>query len=801
MPRREPQNPPCPQRPLGRHRLRLPARRVAAVAAAVLAATVLGATDAGAVETHWITSGSAPGFYSWGNPANWDNGVPADSFDALIGIALAYVTYAEPAVPQVLNSLVIDSVPYAGPPGDPNNGRFANLLHFGGSLQTGSLIVGDVGRAQIAHYSGEILAGQMTVGRSGPNPSPSSIWMAGDAKLVAGSLTVGEAGSAVFFHTGANQVTVNGPLTLGAAPGGWGNYQMHSLDPASQLTVVGQFTVGSGGIGSFSQQAGLVDNTANALYLGEYAGGNGFYTMSGGELMTAGIGVGEWGGAGEFQQFGGEVTVTHDIGIARQNAPVASAGAWRIVAGKVTAASIQVGINGNGEFWHYGGRVETTGDLRIATGDGVGSGIYRMVVDDAWGGVDPLLEVDGALTVGEGRAGSFVQTLGTVNVTASVVLGLWRRGIGDYRIEGGSLTARNLHVGEQGRGEFVQTGGKVEVGDDLMLGLNPPALGQAAGWGRYSLEGGVLVTGSTSIGRHGTGVFDQSGGTHEALGEINVGFGGNGEMNLSGGTVKAGHGIFVYGPAAGPGAGGGSGVLRYSGGTIDTSVSNYGRVELSGAGQRTISGEVTNAGQWWVNTTDVRYLFSGYFFNHGEYRSTGSNNHFSNLYVDVNGYLAGDAGSRFVIDWELLSYSEQSWLWDTRNAQLVFTGPGAHPLWLNGADYGRQWAGYDQNFAWGDLQLEAGAGLELVDGNAELGAALYVGTISGLQIVGGTVANIQGHGFNIYYAPAANPGLHGLTYALEGGGTLAPVPEPQAWLMLAGGLAALGWARHRQRAC
>ncbi len=98
------------------------------------------------------------------------------------------------------------------------------------------------------------------------------------------------------------------------------------------------------------------------------------------------------------------------------------------------------------------------------------------------------------------------------------------------------------------------------------------------------------------------------------------------------------------------------------------------------------------------------------------------------------------------------------------------------------------------NFAWGSLTLEGGQFLNLVDGNATPGGALYVGEILGLAIdwQGHLITNITGHGLNVYYDPAlpGNAYLQGLTYDFLGGGHLAPaavVPVPgTVWLLLSG---------------
>jgi len=58
------------------------------------------------------------------------------------------------------------------------------------------------------------------------------------------------------------------------------------------------------------------------------------------------------------------------------------------------------------------------------------------------------------------------------------------------------------------------------------------------------------------------------------------------------------------------------------------------------------------------------------------------------------------------------------------------------------------------------------------------------------------VENITGNGFNIYYDPALNGDLGGLTYALAGTGgghlmSAAPVPIPGALVLFGSGLLGL----------
>jgi hypothetical protein len=126
----------------------------------------------------------------------------------------------------------------------------------------------------------------------------------------------------------------------------------------------------------------------------------------------------------------------------------------------------------------------------------------------------------------------------------------------------------------------------------------------------------------------------------------------------------------------------------------------------------------------------------------------------------------------------LFNASTRSNVWDTGDAFLGFNSGGAHTLQLAGADLGSNHIGYDQNYSWGTLQLGAGQSLVLQDGNATAGGALYVDAL--LLATGlGQIASIIGNGLAIYYDPqnAANAYLNSGTYALSGGGYIAPVIE------------------------
>lgn len=724
---------------------------------------------------------------NWNVDANWTPaGIPVAGEYVWIDRPDARVNYFNDTGP-LLGWLSIDSTEV--------NGVHALLMmqnQLEHALSTSRLSVGDTGFGQIFMATGTLNGGETTFA-SGVG-SWGSHWMQGDSKVTADSLTVGGGGFGSFFQTANSDVNVAGGLNLGTDAGGNGYYAMADY---STLKILNQFTIGSSGVGDFVQTGGIVDNTTNALYLGEYATGSGSYQISGGELKTGGIGIGEWGGTGQFTQHGGIVTISNDLGIARQ---IASNGVYTMHGGQLFADSAQIGIDGNGSFAQYGGQVSVMGDLNIASG--AGSGYYVMEDSGALGNVKLDTNV---LRIGAQNSGSFLQKAGAIIVGQIMVIAENPGIQGSFRMDGGSLNTPALFVGDSGKGSFIQTAG-VNDSTDLAIAVYGPASSQPSSEGRYTLEGGVLNAHFVRIGNEGRGHFAQTGGVHTIqtrildprTGETDPGSGemiianapgSQGTYELQGGALNATR-IYVNGRGTG-----GDGTLLYTGGDLKADIENRGYVQLSGPGIRTIDGNVFNDGTWKVSNTTA--VYTGTFTNAHEYRSDPSVNSFFDLIITENGYLVGGAGDQFLIGGKLQSHSYQHQLWDTQNAQLIFTGSGSHDFYITGLDMGGSTAGYVHNFGWGDLEIASGSELFLIDSN-DPGGALYVGTISGLDIVGNNVENIHGNGLNIYYAPWANPGLNGQTYLLADGGTLAPVPEPETWAMLLAGLGLVGW-RKRSR--
>jgi hypothetical protein len=353
--------------------------------------------------------------------------------------------------------------------------------------------------------------------------------------------------------------------------------------------------------------------------------------------------------------------------------------------------------------------------------------------------------------------GTFTQSGGNNTVSAGLFVGAVD---GTYALSGGKLKADTVVVGYNGgRGTLRQTGGDGLEATSLVLGRD------SGDNGACFLGAGTLKVGEETIGKGGLGSLEQTGGTHTVSGTLTIQAEGssNGTLHLKGGSLGATSIV-------------NKGTLLYSGGSLNGPIANSGVFSLSGAGERTMSGNVTNAGRVTVSGTTA--TFTGTFANDGAYESQNSVNRFISLGVGPAGYLRAGAGDEFSVAVAMAIASARATDWDTTCARLSFRsdrGPTNY-LHLTGADLGPVTAGYSNNFAWGAVSLPAGNQLYLIDGNATPGAALYVGEITGLTLSGDQVTNVTS-AFDVYYIPTrgGNAYLGGKTYRLIGGGRLISI--------------------------
>ena len=249
-------------------------------------------------------------------------------------------------------------------------------------------------------------------------------------------------------------------------------------------------------------------------------------------------------------------------------------------------------------------------------------------------------------------------------------------------------------------------------------------------------------------------------------------------------------------------------------------------------GQTTVTGNITNNTGGLIVVQYEPVYFTGNIVNNGTFKVTSTQyfclgtftgsitsdpaeNHLTDLVTRPQDHLIGGrVGSevdKFFISNDFINQSKQNLAWNTLEAELkfVFGDDNKHAFHLAGADIGNTRKGFQNNFAWGVLDI-SGQRLDLLDGNtANAGTAFYAGEVLGAAITGNIVTNIFGHGGNIYYDPLliGNDYLQKLEYALQDGGFLIPVtgaiiPTPlpgSLWLILSG-LACMAGIGRRQAA-
>jgi hypothetical protein len=243
-------------------------------------------------------------------------------------------------------------------------------------------------------------------------------------------------------------------------------------------------------------------------------------------------------------------------------------------------------------------------------------------------------------------------------------------------------------------------------------------------------------------------------------------------------------------------------------GTIRTGgLTNNGSVTLTG-GFTTVIGNVTNNAGHQLKVAYNPAIFTGNVVNNGIFKNTSTtitfagtytengtfisdpaDNFFNNASIGGNGAWVGGFGDRFFVSGDLLNSSTNKSGWQTSEAELHFTGGLRHLLSVMAEDRGISFEGYDNNFAWGNLTLDPADQLTL-DGPG----ALYVHELHISDIA--QITSSQ----NIYYdlRYPANDYLNGQTYALAGGGSIQPVPEPTALITILCSILAL--TRRHQRA-
>jgi hypothetical protein len=212
----------------------------------------------------------------------------------------------------------------------------------------------------------------------------------------------------------------------------------------------------------------------------------------------------------------------------------------------------------------------------------------------------------------------------------------------------------------------------------------------------------------------------------------------------------------------------------------------------------------TNAGLIRVTNSEIRgVIYDG--GDHSRLITDPSDIYFTTMNFSEKATIQAGPGDRFFIEGDFVNGSLENTLWDTDDASLIFNGTGMQNFYLAGDDLGIDGLGYQDNFAWDELNINSGVELSIFDGNIFEGAGLYVGALGleGGVDTGSLLIDYILSDFNIYYDPTRpeNDYLQGLTFALNGDGFLMPsaVPVPPAvWLFGSGLLGLVAVARRKK---
>lgn len=656
-------------------------------------------------------------------------------------------------------------------------GSTGTVTVAGGTLSSAYLLLGLQANGTLTLSGGTAAISELTLGRA------AFVGIAGATGIV--SVTGGTLSSSLI------SIGDNGGGIMGVSNGNVSTYQMfvagfESTNCYGSLALSGgTFTVGAGGmtVGMNAGSTGIVtvtggtfiDNTGTTTIgqtgsfgqgIGEFVVSNGFaalgtvsvwpgstFTMSGGGVVISnfngnvGSTFGMNGGSLEIQgnfvdngtaQFNNGFVTVDATGLLRFGSTIATVGSAITNNGILSALAANVSFNS---------ALENYGNFTVNPSQFVNvpanMGNYGQLTVSAAG----LLSI-GSFTGSEQIGNIFLNGGGILSVGS-----FWYNGGAVEFSQGGELAGAGMYNANLLEGSGVINvpvengyGGTIRADNGLLVIQNPNVLNDPGAFLEAPVGGTLRFTGNLInqgvINPQG-GVIDFQSNTLTNQGTM-TGFG----SYLAGQIVNQGSANFQGGPL-----------------TIEATYINDGgsTTEVSYATASFFGAVTNNAGGYFKNTASQMTFYSS-FFNNGSYVSDPATNVFTaSMALGPDGTLGGGKGNLFVMQGDLTSANPNGLQID--GATLEFTS-GAHNFTLTGTAY------------LGALQVDTGG--TLMFSGANLYVAVFDAALS--QI---TTAD------TIYYIPADNPALSGLTYILSGGGLLEAVPEPGTWVLVLVGVAAL----------
>jgi fibronectin-binding autotransporter adhesin len=332
------------------------------------------------------------------------------------------------------------------------------------------------------------------------NPWPASSW---------GTDTTGFVG-----NTASGTVTVDSDALLsGTAYIGYGNTAtgvVNVFGATSQWACTGSLSIGQSGSGTLSVTSGGSVTDIRA-YIGFATGGSGLVTVAGTStgskwFNSTDLYVG-YSGSGTLSIFGGG-SVSNAVG--HIGFGDGSTGAATVSGSGSTwtnTNALYVGYQGNATLAIAGGGCVFAGDGYIGSETNDRASAGTVTVD----GAGSRWTNDGDLFVARGGDGILSISRGGSVSDENGYVGYASGATGSVTIAGSGSTwwtnNASLYVGRHGTGVVTQTGGTVSVGSTGSLCLGK----YASGTGTYNLNGGVLAAGGLAAG-DGTAVFNFGGG-------------------------------------------------------------------------------------------------------------------------------------------------------------------------------------------------------------------------------------------------------------------------------------------------
>jgi T5SS/PEP-CTERM-associated repeat protein len=547
---------------------------------------------------------------------NWQGGVDADgSSTATLGDPVTVTIHGDMQVGMAgAQTVVVDAGTHVNVGGAisvaAEAGSQGNLTVTGTGSElnagTGDVTLAGGGTADVVVANGAIFdAAVNDVVVADEDGSVGSLTVTGQAaSMLAGTLTVGNAGVGLLDVLQGGDLSVSSDMDVGKEDGGLGN----ALVDKASLAVGGNLTIGGAGTAVLLLNGASASVAGSEIKVGEEATGVGTFTLNKSMLgFTGDLTIGDSGNGLMIVRFGSKVGSTFsapkEIVIGNKQG---SSGELDIDTGAVQSGEITVGHEGEGALnISNGGKLKTTGDA--AVGDVLTGQVQSVLVESKgyWG-------ITGGLTVGGGGIATVtVAAAGNIAALGDVTLGESQNSSGLVTVTG-SVTVQSktspsgfgwggtLIIGNAGFGSLVvQQGALAAPTPD---GTGTVEIGALDGsTGSVTVDGAksLLVANDLSVG----GTLDTTGGTGSLTAEHEGTVRIKDKLVLEDGTVDVSNDGLVWiggAPKASSGAalGSSSGTVYASSSAASTFSGDLVVISDSGTliGNGVIHGNVVNEG-------------------------------------------------------------------------------------------------------------------------------------------------------------------------------------------------------------